>query len=133
MITLRHLIRFYLATTVAGFLVFIGKIFIMLLTVLISTLIFHSIEELTTSNKIILVVISWILSVMVNSIFLGLFDEAILCTLQCVAVDMDFNGGHPKYGSASFQTNMQIILDKDDSKYNQGNQYQAAPAGNQVV
>jgi len=121
MITLRHLIRFYFATTVASFLVFIGKIFIMLLTTLIAILVFHSIDDLTTPNKIIFVVISWILSIMVNSIFLGLFDEAIICTLQCVAIDMDFNNGHPKYGSASFQTNMQILLDRDDTKYDQGN------------
>lgn len=54
------------------------------------------------------------LSIMANNLFLGLFDEAVLCTLQCVAIDMDFNGGHPKYGSASFQTNIQVILDRDD-------------------
>jgi hypothetical protein len=30
---------------------------------------------------------------------MGLFDEAIMATLLCLAVDMDLNDGEPKFGS----------------------------------
>lgn len=68
---------------------------------------------LAYKEQAMLVVEVAVVTFITNGLFLGLFDEAILATLQCVAVDMDFNGGQPKYGSASFQTNMQIILDRD--------------------
>merc|ERR1712086_674660 len=50
-------------------------------------------------------VIDLILVQTFNSLFLGLFDEAIVCTLQCVCIDMDLHGGKPKYGSKSFREN----------------------------
>jgi hypothetical protein len=39
---------------------------------------------------------------MTASIFLGLFDTAVLCLMTCLAIDMDMNGGNPKFGPPTF-------------------------------
>jgi len=48
-----------------------------------------------------------------TSIFLGLFDEAVLATVTCMAIDMDINGGKPMYGSPSFHEKMSKIFGED--------------------
>lgn len=45
-----------------------------------------------------------------TSIFLGLFDEAVLATITCVGIDMDLHNGLPKFGSASFHEKMSLIF-----------------------
>jgi len=45
-----------------------------------------------------------------TSIFLGLFDEAVLATITCVSIDMDLHDGAPQYGSASFHEKMACIF-----------------------
>ena len=46
--------------------------------------------------------VNFILVVIFNTLFLGLFDEVIVCTLQCVVIDIDLNG-KPTKGSDSFR------------------------------
>ena len=58
-------------------------------------------------------IIVFITAFVISRVFLGLFDEAIMSTLQCVAIDMDLNNGVPKFGSASFQKSIKEILDSD--------------------
>lgn len=47
-------------------------------------------------------------------VFLGLFDEAIVSTLHCMAMDMELNGGRPKYGPPSFHEKMNEVLGNPD-------------------
>ena len=117
MIALRHLIKFIFAARIASFIVFMGSMVIFFSTMGFTYgILTVAIKDLETVTKITMVVAAGFIAILANTMFLGLFDEAILATLQCVAIDMDFNGGHPKYGSSSFQANMQIILDRDDGK-----------------
>jgi len=124
MISLRHLSKFFYSQLVAGSLVGMGIFMIALLNTgfafVIAQYAFNNDTDVTgllpTAMLIgtgVVCFLSFLVSVALSSRFLGLFDEAVLATLQCVAIDMDFNNGHPKYGSASFQTNIQIILDRD--------------------
>lgn len=105
MLHLRHMAKFYFAQRVASFLISLGNLFIFFATTGIFMAIYSTLG-VDTGVFISLAIATAIITLITNIIFLGLFDEAILATLQCVAIDMDFNGGHPKYGSASFQTNI---------------------------
>lgn len=51
---------------------------------------------------------------LVIEIFLGLFDEAVVSTLHCMACDMELNDGRPKYGPPSFHEKMNEILGDPD-------------------
>lgn len=115
MLHLRHMGKFFFAQRIASFLIGIGNLVILFFVTGIITAVFIKID-VSLGVKIAMIASTFILTLIVNFLFLGLFDEAILATLQCVSIDMDFNGGTPKYGSASFQTNIQIILDRDDPK-----------------
>jgi len=52
-----------------------------------------------------------ILTLLIADIFLGLFDEAVLSTLHCMAMDMELNGGYPKYGPPTYHEKMKEVLD----------------------
>ena len=43
------------------------------------------------------------------TIFLGLFDTAVLTLMTCLAIDMDLNNGEPKFGPPTFHDNMNKI------------------------
>merc|ERR1711865_644301 len=105
MLHLRHMAKFFFAQRIASFLIFIGNLAILFLVTGIVFAILIKVD-VTLGVKIAMLVATSILTLITNFLFLGLFDEAILATLQCVSIDMDFNGGTPKYGSASFQTNI---------------------------
>ena len=51
---------------------------------------------------------------LVIEIFLGLFDEAVVSTLHCMACDMELNDGRPKFGPPSFHEKMNEILGDPD-------------------
>ena len=89
MLNLRHIGKFYLSQTIGGFLVLVG----ILLISLASTGAFYLMVMKTVHHGYLvgLLLFVWFTSFMVSSVFLGLFDEAILATLQCVAIDMDLN------------------------------------------
>lgn len=116
LLNLKHCIKFYFAQTIGGFFVTIGKIFITLLNtgIFIGILCMSEKDDLGTKAMVGLsgIVLSWIIC----SITLGLFDEAIMATLLCLAVDMDLNDGEPKFGSPSFQEGMERIRSKGEEK-----------------
>jgi len=113
MIALRHLFKFIIASKIAGFIVFMGALVIFFSTIAFTFGLLTLYKDIGVITTVLMCGASGIIAIITNAMFLGLFDEAILATLQCVAIDMDFNGGHPKFGSSSFQTNMQIILDRE--------------------
>lgn len=101
-LNLRHIGKFYIAQTIGGFLVFVG----ILLISLLSTGIFYLMVMNSGEDLLLILMFVFVSSIVVSKVFLGLFDEAIMSTLQCVAIDMDLNNGVPKFGSASFQKNI---------------------------
>jgi len=52
-----------------------------------------------------------LITLLIADIFLGLFDEAVISTLHCMAMDMELNGGYPKYGPPTYHEKMKEILD----------------------
>ena len=129
-IELRHISKFCLSQTIGAFLVFVG----ILLISLVSTCIFYLMIMGTKGNLNLpdfiskidkTIVISdaqglaaffFVSSYAISKFILGLVDDAILCTLQCVAIDMDLNNGVPKFGSASFQESIKQILQREEDE-----------------
>ena len=46
---------------------------------------------------------------MTASIFLGLFDTAVMALMTCLAIDMDMNDGTPKFGPETFHDGVNKI------------------------
>ena len=53
-------------------------------------------------TKIKFIEIVFVSSFIISKYILGLFDEALMAMLQCVAIDMDLHDGIPIYGPAKF-------------------------------
>lgn len=52
-----------------------------------------------------------LVSFIVACVFLGTFDEAVLSTLICFAVDTDLHDGTPKFGPKSYHEKLAAIYD----------------------
>jgi len=91
LLNLKHCAKFSFATMLASMFVFLGKLFITVLNCGTFFLIMKygtkSIDHLSSMwGPIIIIAISTFVTA---QIFLGLFDEATIATLHCLAIDMD--------------------------------------------
>ena len=75
--------------------------------------------------------INAVITIFITQIFLGLFDEATMATLMCLAVDKDLNG-EPKYGPPTFHEKLDKVFDEYDQKFGGGGQATVV-VQNQVV
>jgi len=81
---------------------------------LFSTLIFHGLTKIDNTNNVDFIgptIFVWIFSLVICSVTLGLFKEAIVASLMCLAVDMDLNNGTPEHGNKKFHDRFEEILD----------------------
>jgi hypothetical protein len=60
-----------------------------------------------------LYVVVFLITIVISNIFLGLFDEAVLATLHCMAMDMELNEGRPKYGPPNFHEKIKEVLGEE--------------------
>jgi hypothetical protein len=63
-------------------------------------------------------------SFIIANVFLGLFDEATIATLHCVAIDMDLNEGKPVFGPPTFHEKIEPILGESKRVYEEKHQVQ---------
>lgn len=112
LLQLKHLPQVYFANSLANLFILLGKVMITLvncfLLYLIMKYVTKDIEEIDSILGPMLVVA--LFTFLCTSIFLGLFDEAVLATITCVSIDMDLHDGAPQYGSASFHEKMACIF-----------------------
>jgi len=113
-LNLKHMLKFYFASTLAAGFTFVG----MLAIVGLNTGTFYLIVRYGTKNynevssiwcPLSIIIIA---SVITGSMFLGLFDEAIAGTLMCLAVDLELNNGETKFGPPSFHEKLDSIFNK---------------------
>jgi len=50
-------------------------------------------------------------------ITLGLFMDAIICSLMCLAIDMDLNDGTPQFGNPKFHAKLDAINGSGSDSY----------------
>ena len=108
-LNLKHVVKFYFAQSLATWFVLMGYFFIMVL----QCAVFFLITPNFSGNDIGAFVIVLVFSILVCGVFLGLFDEAVAGTLQCMAIDAELNSGLKStysYGPPSFHAKMNAVF-----------------------
>lgn len=103
LLNVKHTLKFGWANFLANMFIWIGKIAIVVLNVfscyMIMKYITKDLGEISSPISPLAVV--GVVTYISASIFLGLFDEAVLSMMTCLAIDIDLNG-EPKYGPPTF-------------------------------
>jgi hypothetical protein len=112
MMNLKHLVKFYFADTLANMFVFMGVLTIIALNggscYLIMTYGFKN-SHLLSSIWVPLVLIM-VASFIIAELFIGFFAVAVRATLMSMAIDLELNGGSPKFGTPSFHEKMEAAM-----------------------
>ena len=118
LINLKHCVKFYFANQLAAMFVFIGSLMIVALNCgflyLSMNYIIKDADKVSSIGGPMIVVI--FITLVTTAIFLGLFDEAVLATIHCMAIDMDLNNGKPEFGPPSFHAKINEIFGEDADK-----------------
>lgn len=119
-INLKNATQFYLCNYMAGVFVGLGTFMCILLNVLV----FHAILMYglgintgpdSLAPVMVAYLIAFIISAIVVDIFLGLFDEAVLATIHCYALDVELNGT-ASYGPPTFHQKLAEIMATEEWK-----------------
>lgn len=140
LLNVKHGMKFYWANLLADLFMFLGKIAVVCLNCfslyMIMAKVTHDLKEVSSIWGPIVVV--GIETYMAASIFLGLFDEAVIALLHCVCADTDLNGS-PIYGPPTFHDGDDGQESKLTKASNAGNkkrrddEYELATRGNEIV
>lgn len=117
LLNLKHGMKFAFANTIAKMFIFIGKIGIVVANCFSLYFIMKYRKDLEEINKDTIwapIVLIAIVTYYAASLFLSLFEEAVMSLLTCVSFDMDANGGEPIHGPATFHDNYVAKASKED-------------------
>jgi len=110
LLNLKHILQYAWANVLARMFVFVGKIGLCVLNCCslwaIMKYLTHDMEEISSPAGPIVVV--GIFTYVCASVFLGLFDEAVMALMTCLAIDSDLHG-EPKYGPPTFHDALDTI------------------------
>jgi hypothetical protein len=117
LLNVKHTLKFGWANFLANMFIWIGKIAIVVLNVFscysIMKFVTKDLEEI--SSPVTPLAVVGAITYVSASIFLGLFDEAALALMTCLAVDMDLNG-EPKWGPPTFHDSLDGFEGKAEKK-----------------
>lgn len=111
LLNVKHMLDFSFANYIAKVFILLGKVTLVALNCFTLVFIMKDITaEATSSNSIwgpvgVCALISYIIA----SLFLGIFENAVLALMTCLCVDMDLHDGVPKYGPATFHDKMEKV------------------------
>lgn len=106
LLNLKHGFKFAFANMIAKVFIFLGKVGIVVANLGCFYLFMKQrgdLEEVPMPIWPVLVV--GFMTYLAASLFLSLFDEAVMALLTSLCVDMDANGGEPVFGPATFHDN----------------------------
>jgi choline transporter-like protein 2/4/5 len=110
LLNLKHILQFAWANFLAKMFVLVGKIGLCVLNCvslyMIMLYITDDIGEVSSPAGPIIIV--GIFTYIAASIFLGIFDEAVMALMTCLAIDTDLHGA-PKYGPPTFHDSLDAI------------------------
>lgn len=111
LLNLKYCAKFYFAIRIASMFVFMGILAVTAantgLGYLLMTYATKDAEKMESVIAPLILIAAMTLTI--ASIFLGLFDEAVLATIHCYAVDADLNGGTPAFGPVSYHEKLSKI------------------------
>ena len=106
LLNLKHGLKFSFAKMIAKMFIFLGKVGIVVANCFSLYFLMdlrNDLEEVSSIYGPIAVIAC--ITFLAASLFLSLFEEAIMALLTCLCFDMDANGGEPIYGPATFHDN----------------------------
>ena len=120
LLNIKHCSQFYIAIYLAGGFILFGTLVIIGLNLGVFFALYTAGPFGKGNNSmearqvgVALYGIVFIITIVVANIFLGLFDEAVMSTLHCMAMDMELNDGRPKFGPPSFHEKIKEILGEE--------------------
>jgi choline transporter-like protein 2/4/5 len=106
LLNLKHGMKFAFANTIAKMFIFIGKIGIVVANCFSLYFIMKFRKDLDEVNTMWApIIIVAIVTYYAASLFLSLFEEAVMSLLTCLSFDMETHGGEPVFGPATFHDN----------------------------
>lgn len=110
----KHLLKFAFANTIAKVFIFLGKLGIVVANVFscwgIMKYVTGTIGDV--SSKLGPFVVVALVTYITASLFLGLFETAVMALMTSLAIDMDLHNGQPKWGPPTFHDSINK-MDKD--------------------
>ena len=103
LLNLKHGLKFAFARLIANIFIFNGKIAIVVANCLVLYGLIKARSDLDDVTNIQgpMLIVS-LITFMVASLFLSLFEEAVTAMLTCLCIDVDAHGGEPIYGPVTF-------------------------------
>jgi choline transporter-like protein 2/4/5 len=97
LLNIKHMVKFSMANLLAWFFIMMGRVAIVstncISLYLIMTRVTKDIDEV--KSLIGPMVVVGVITYIITSIFLGVFDTAVMGLMTCLAIDVDLNEGHP--------------------------------------
>jgi len=127
LLNLKHGAKFFFANIIAKVFIFLGKVGITAANVFSLLFIMKNVTHDTKEVKSIAgpVIAVAVVTYFTASLFLGLFETAVMAMLTCLCFDLDMNGGNAKYGPPTFHEKMDKVdkkkVDQDAEKGNDMN------------
>lgn len=109
---LKHGLKFVFANIIAKVFIFLGKIGITVANCFTLYMLMKKSPETADVSIEGPIVVVGVVTFITASLFLALFEEAVMALLTCVCVDNDMNGGEPKFGPATFHDNYVAMMEE---------------------
>jgi choline transporter-like protein 2/4/5 len=114
LLNVKHMLKFTFANMIAKVFILLGKVAITAGNMFSLYNIMKYRNDLEEVSSLLApMVLVGAMSFMTASIFLGLFDTAVMALMTCLAIDMDMNAGSPKFGPPTFHDSMNKIDTSD--------------------
>lgn len=101
LLNVKHIMKFSFANLIARVFIFLGKVGITVGNVFSLLFIMKTIVKVETSSIFGPCIVVGLFTYFTATVFLGLFDTAVLSMMTSLAIDMDMNGT-PKFGPPTF-------------------------------
>lgn len=129
LLQIKHLMKFAFANMIARMFIFIGKVGLTVANVFSLIFIMKNITEDSKEVSSVMgpCLVVGLFTYFAASVFLGLFDTAVLSLMTALAIDMDMNGGELQYGPPTFHDSVNKI-DSKTQAYDAERRKRSAPA-----
>jgi len=116
LLNVKHMLAFTFANYIAKIFILLGKISLVMLNSFTLVFIMKRITGIADDIHSIWgpVAISALITYITASLFLGIFENAVLALMTCLSVDMDLHDGVPKYGPATFHDSIEKVKAKQE-------------------
>lgn len=113
LLNVKHMLEFTFANYIAKIFILLGKVALVVVNCFTLVFIMKAATGVADQMHSIWgpVAVTGLISWIAASLFLGIFENAVLALMTCLAVDMDQHDGTPEYGPATFHDKIEKVKD----------------------